>query len=74
VANLKTFAPYPILPYESVIKEPGEHLFVVTHGGWNWTDKAFANEQVQVIPIGEAFGGEVVSVRGPLAGQRQRVP
>jgi hypothetical protein len=74
VMNLKTFAPYTILPYESVIKEPGEHLFVVTHGGWNWTDKAFASGQVQVIPVGEAFGSEVVSVRGPLVGQRQRVP
>jgi hypothetical protein len=74
VADLKTFAPQTILPYESVINEPGEHLFVVTHGGWNWADKAFASGQVQVTPIGEAFGAEIVSVRGPLAGQGQRVP
>jgi Dolichyl-phosphate-mannose-protein mannosyltransferase len=65
VANLKTFTTYTIVPYESVIKEPGEHLFVVTHGGWNWLDKALANERLEVIPVGQAFGGEVVSVRVP---------
>jgi hypothetical protein len=70
VTDLKTFAPYPIVPYESVIHEPGEHLFVVTHGGWNWLDKAFASGQLQVTPVGYAFGGDVVSVRVPPAGQR----
>jgi Dolichyl-phosphate-mannose-protein mannosyltransferase len=74
VENLKSCAPYAILPYERVIHEPEEHLFVVRHGGWNWLDKAFASGQVQVTPVGEAFGGEVVSVRGPLGGQGQRVP
>jgi 4-amino-4-deoxy-L-arabinose transferase-like glycosyltransferase len=74
VANLKTFTPYMIVPYESVIHEPGEHLFVVTHGGWNWLDKAFASGQLQVTTVGPAFGGEVVSVRAPLAGEGQRVP
>ena len=61
--NLKSFTPYTIVRYESVAGLPGEHLFVVTHGGWNWLDKAFAGEHAQVTPIGEAFGGEVVSVR-----------
>ena len=70
VAHLKTFAPYTIIPYERVIHEPGEHLFVVTHGGWNWLDRAFASGQLQVTPIGQAFGGDVVSVRLLPAGQR----
>jgi hypothetical protein len=65
VVDLKTFAPYTILPYESVLNTPGEHLFVVTYGGWNWLDKAFANERLKVTPVGQAFGGEVVSVRVP---------
>lgn len=65
VANLKSFTTYTIVPYESVLKEPGEHLFVVTHGGWNWLDKALANERLDVTPVGQAFGGEVVSVRVP---------
>jgi hypothetical protein len=74
VTNLKTFAPYTILPYERVMDMPGEHLFVVTHGGWNWLDKAFANERLEVTPVGQAFGAEVVSVRVPGVGQGQRVP
>jgi len=65
VANLKSFTTYTIVPYESVIQEPGEHLFVVTHGGWNWLDKALANERLEVTPVGQAFGSEVVSVRVP---------
>ena len=38
--------PYTILPYESVMKQPVGSVFVVTHGGWNWLDKAFASGQV----------------------------
>ncbi len=74
VANLKAVDHYTIVPYESVIREPGEHLFVVTHGGWNWLDKAFASGQLQVTPVGRAFGGDVVSVRVPLDGRGQLVP
>ena len=61
--NLKSFTPYTIVSYESLAGLPGEHLFVVTHGGWNWLDKALFGEHAQVTPIGEALGGEVVSVR-----------
>jgi hypothetical protein len=63
VMNLGSFTTYKIVPYERVMAEPGEHLFVVTHGGWNWLDKAFASGELQVKPIGQAFGGEVVAVR-----------
>jgi hypothetical protein len=54
--------PCTVLPYEGVIAQPGEHLFVVTHGGWNWTDKAFAEGKLDVAPVGPAFGSEVVAV------------
>ncbi len=74
VLHLKAVGHYTILPYESVIHAPGEHLFVVTHGGWNWLDKALASRQLQVTPVGRAFGCEVVSVRVPFAGWGQRVP
>ncbi len=60
VTNLKSFTTYNIVPYESVIQGPGGHLFVVTHGGWNWSDKAFASGEVQVTSVGRAFGGDVV--------------
>jgi hypothetical protein len=71
VANLKAVDHYTIVPYESVVRKPGEHLFVVTHGGWNWLDKAFANGSMQVTPVGLAFGSEVVMVKTPVAGQGQ---
>jgi len=74
VENLKSFAPYTILPYEAVMKEPVGRVFVLTHGGWNWIDKAFANGQVTAEPVGEAFGAEVVRVVQPSVGQRQLVP
>lgn len=74
VEHLMAVGRYTIVPYESVLKEPGEHLFVVTHGGWNWLDQALASGQLQVTPVGRAFGGEVVSVRVPLNGHGQRVP
>ena len=67
VANLGTIAGYKVVPYERVMEAPGEHVFVVTHGGWNWLDKAFASGEVQVVPVGQALGGDVVAVR---AGQR----
>ena len=65
VLHLKSFTPYAILPYESLASQPGEHIFVVEQWGWDWTRKAFAAEHAEVMPIGQAFGCEVVSVRFP---------
>jgi 4-amino-4-deoxy-L-arabinose transferase-like glycosyltransferase len=65
VLHLKSVQPHTILSYENVKTEPGEHIFVVDQGGWNWIEQAFAAEHVQVKPIGTAFGCEVVSVRFP---------
>jgi hypothetical protein len=63
VSDLGTFTTYTVVPYESVVDAPGSHLFVVTRGGWNWVDKAFASGELQVTPVGTAFGTDVVSVR-----------
>jgi len=63
--HLKSVQPYKILSYENVKTEPGEHIFVVAQGGWNWIEQAFAAEPVEIRPIGHAFGREVVSVRFP---------
>jgi len=61
--HLKSVQHYTILSYENVKSEPGEHIFVVDQGGWNWIAQALAAESVEVKPIGRAFGCEVVSVR-----------
>jgi 4-amino-4-deoxy-L-arabinose transferase-like glycosyltransferase len=68
IQDLKTFAPYTILPYESVLDAPGQHMFVVAHGGWNWLDKAFASGELQITPVGRAFGCDVVYVQVPQTG------
>ena len=65
VTNLKSFTNYKIVPYESVIKQPGEHLFAVSLGGWNWSDRAIPNENRRVRHVGDAFGSEVLAVGTP---------
>jgi hypothetical protein len=65
VLHLKSFTPYIVLPYESLATQPGEHIFAVSRGGRNWIEQAFAAEHVEVKPIGNVAGCEVVSVRFP---------
>jgi hypothetical protein len=56
VLHVKSFTPpYTILPYESLTTQPGEHVFVVDQGGWNWIEQAFAAEHVEVKPIGSIW-------------------
>ena len=61
--HTRQFDPAPIVSYDQLRREPGEHTFVVFHGGWSWTDAAFAQEAEQVEPLGHAFGGDLVQVR-----------
>jgi hypothetical protein len=63
--HMKSFTPFPIVPFESLATQPGGSLFVMTTGGWIWTDKAFASEPQKVKYIGQAYGFNVVSVRFP---------
>jgi hypothetical protein len=65
VLHLKSFTPYIVLPYESLNTQPGEHIFAVSQGGRNWIEQAFAAEHVEVKPIGNVAGRDVVSVRFP---------
>ena len=66
--HLKSFAPYTILPYESLATQPGEHIFVVEQGGWNWIEQAFVAEHVEMKHIGKLGGNDVLSVRFPSSG------
>jgi hypothetical protein len=63
--HLRSFKPYSILPYETVKAQGGEHIFVISQGGWNWIESAFAAEHVQMKFLGTIFGCEVVAVRFP---------
>ena len=61
--HLQHFTELPVVSYEDVKATPGEHLFVLHHTGWDWTDQAFARDGAQVRPVGKAMGGDVAAVR-----------
>jgi hypothetical protein len=74
VLHLKSFTPYTILPYENLATQPGEHIFVVEQGGWNWIEQVFAAEHVELKLVGKVGGSDVMSVRFPAANSIQRAP
>jgi cbb3-type cytochrome oxidase subunit 3 len=57
------FSPQPIVSYDDLRSIPGDHVFATYHGGWDWTDAAFATEAAHVEPLGHGFGGEVMKVQ-----------
>ncbi len=61
--HLEHFTPLPVVSYESLRAQPGEHLFVLFHTGWDWTDQAFAADSAQLRPLGHALAGDIVNVR-----------
>jgi len=61
--HTQKFSSQPIVSYDDLRRTHGEHLFATYHGGWDWTDAAFATEAAQVEPLGQGFGGDVVKVR-----------
>ncbi len=61
--HMEHFAGVPVVSYEELKKEPGEHVFVLCHSGWDWTDQAFAQDGAKVRPLGKAMGGDVVAVK-----------
>ncbi len=60
--HIARFTGLPVVPYESLRAQPGEHLFVLYHTGWDWTDQAFAEDGARVRPVGRAMGGDVAAV------------
>jgi hypothetical protein len=61
--NMKSFTQFTIAPYESLTTQPGDHIFLLYHDGWNWTDQAFAVDHAQVTPIGKMLQGDTAAVR-----------
>jgi hypothetical protein len=60
--HIEHFTGLPVVSYEALRAQPGEHVFVLLHSGWDWTDQAFAQDGVQVTPLGKAMSGDVVAV------------
>jgi hypothetical protein len=61
--HMQHFTDVPVMSYEALRAQPGEHMLVLFHTGWDWTDQAFAQDGAWVRPVGRALGGDVVAVR-----------
>jgi hypothetical protein len=66
-AHMQHFLLQPILSYATLRQEPGPHVFVLAHSGWDWTDQAFAEDHAKVVPLGPALGGDAAVVTFPSA-------
>ena len=60
--HTRRFSTQPIVEYDRLRQVPGEHIFVLFHTGWSWTDAALAEEADRKMPLGKAFGGDLTSV------------
>jgi len=63
--HIGRFTGLPVAGYEWLRAQPGEHIFVLYHTGWDWTDQAFAQDGARVRPLGRAMGGDVAAVTFP---------
>ncbi|HUD22311.1 MAG TPA: glycosyltransferase family 39 protein [Acidobacteriaceae bacterium] len=61
--HIARFTRLPVVSYEALRAMPGEHLFVLYHTGWDWTDQAFAAGGAKLRSVGQAMGGDVAAVR-----------
>jgi 4-amino-4-deoxy-L-arabinose transferase-like glycosyltransferase len=61
--HMRAFTGFPIVSYEQLRAQPGPHVLVLFHSGWDWTDQALAEDRAEITPLGPAVGGDVVSVR-----------
>jgi hypothetical protein len=69
--HMRYFTGFPIVSYEHLSTQPGDHVFVLLHSGWNWTDQALSAAHAEITPLGPAMGGDAASVRFLLGSQTQ---
>lgn len=60
--HMQHFAGLRVVPYEELRSEPGPHVFLLEHSGWDWTDEAFAEGHATVTPLGRAAGADAASI------------
>jgi hypothetical protein len=60
--HMRHFTDFSIVPYAQLQQQSGEHLLVLYHSGWDWTDEALASD-AQVTPLGQALWGDAVLAR-----------
>lgn len=61
--HMRHFTGFTIVPYSQLKAIPDEHMLILYHSGWDWTDQALAMDGAQVTSLGPALEGDAVSVR-----------
>ncbi|HZQ44327.1 MAG TPA: glycosyltransferase family 39 protein [Acidobacteriaceae bacterium] len=61
--HMQDFTGFTIVPYARLKETPGEHVILLYHSGWDWTDQALAADSAHVNPLGPALDGDAVAVR-----------
>jgi hypothetical protein len=63
--HMQHFTALHIVPYAQLKATPGDHLLVLYHSGWDWTDQALTADHAYITSLGPAFGGDAVVVNSP---------
>jgi hypothetical protein len=63
--HMQHFTGFTIIPYAQLKAMPGEHVLVLYHSGWDWTDQALAADNAHATSLGPALDGDAVAVRSP---------
>jgi hypothetical protein len=68
--HLAQFSTLPIVRYEQLLGDPSPHLVVLfPANGWQWMDRAIAEDGLVVKPVAPWFDGQV-AVLGPADPRR----
>src|SRR6202012_207206 len=59
--HMTHFTGFHIIPYTQLQSAPGDHILVLYHSGWDWTDQALAADHAHVKPLGPALDGDAVA-------------
>ena len=61
--HMQHFTAFPIVPYAQLKATPGDHMLILYHSGWDWTDQALAADHSLLTPLGPALDGDAVLAR-----------
>lgn len=63
--HMQHFTGFTIVSYAQLKATPGEHVLVLYHSGWDWTDQALAADNAHALVLGPALDGDAVAVHFP---------
>ena len=65
--HMQHFTRFTIVSFKQLEAMPGEHMLVLYHSGWDWTDQALAANDIHHTPYRSAFDGDAVIIEVPRA-------